>query len=343
MLSLAKLEQYEKEGWLRSQIHPKYPLRIYNYTEKTQFEGNWNYITKNCRGMIVEVPTGKVIGRPFPKFFNLEESRHTPTDNFQLYQKVDGSLGILCKYQGELIFATRGSFTSDQAVKGLDILWKKYEPYINDLFSYRADGSKNAKTILFEIIYPANRVVVRYDEEKLIMLGAFDKYHVEMDYDSLPPWPDKVKRYDGIDYKTCKDLAWPNEEGFVCKFENGDRCKIKFEEYVRLHRILTCCNSKTIYDCLRLGKNLDEILDGIPDEFYKKIKDYADELQRQYDRIYAACHLLYNDIEHMSVGRKEFAACALATQYAKVLFLMKDGKKFDHVIWAMIEPAFSKL
>jgi hypothetical protein len=45
VLNLAKLQQYESEGWLRSQIHPEYPLRIYNYTEQTQFEGKWDETT----------------------------------------------------------------------------------------------------------------------------------------------------------------------------------------------------------------------------------------------------------------------------------------------------------
>jgi RNA ligase len=115
MFALEKLEQYEKDGLLRSQIHPTLPLRIYNYTETVQFEGKWDYITSACRGLVVEIPSGKIIARPFPKFFNIEEKKHTESDNFELYQKVDGSLGILFRYQGDIVLATRGSFTSDQA------------------------------------------------------------------------------------------------------------------------------------------------------------------------------------------------------------------------------------
>jgi RNA ligase len=37
---------------------------------------------------------------------------------------MDGSLGILFNYKGEWVLATRGSFTSDQSVKGTELLQK---------------------------------------------------------------------------------------------------------------------------------------------------------------------------------------------------------------------------
>lgn len=342
MFSLQKLEQYEKDGLLRSQIHPTYPLRIYNYTETVQFEKKWDYITSACRGLVVEIPTGKIIARPFPKFFNIEEKQHIESDKFELYEKVDGSLGILFRYQGEVIMATRGSFTSDQATKGLEILWKKYERYIDELFWYRAEGAKNAKTILFEIVYPENRVVVKYDEEKLIMLGAYDKYHLEMDYHTLPPWPDKVEKFDGLDYRTVQSLNTPNCEGFVVKFENGSRCKIKFEDYVRLHRVMTNFSSKAVFECLKNGKDLNEVLKDTPDEFYANIKEFADDLECKYRIIEYEAESIFEAIGHIA-NRKKFAEQALTTEYADILFKMKDGKEFSDLIWKRIEPPFEKL
>ncbi len=341
MFALEKLEQYEKDGLLRSQIHPTLPLRIYNYTETVQFEKKWDYITSACRGLVVEIPTGKIIARPFPKFFNIEEKKHVESDSFELYEKVDGSLGILFRYQGEVIMATRGSFASDQAKKGLEILWSKYELYITELFRYRAEGAKNAKTILFEIVYPENRVVVRYDEEKLIMLGAYDKYHLEMDYHTLPPWPDKVQKFEGMDYKTVQSLNTPNCEGFVVKFDNGSRCKIKFEDYVRLHRVMTNFSSKAVFECLKNGKDLNEVLKDTPDEFYANIKEFADELSDKYRLIERDCHEMFWAID--TPNRKKFAELALNSPFPSILFAMKDEKDYGSIIWKIIEPPFEKL
>jgi T4 RnlA family RNA ligase len=342
MFSLEKLERYEKDGLLRSQIHPTYPLRIYNYTETVQFEKKWDYITSACRGLVVEIPTGKVIARPFPKFFNIEEKKHVESDSFELYEKVDGSLGILFRYQGDIILATRGSFTSDQATKGLEILWNKYERYIDALFHWRAEGAKNAKTILFEIVYPENRVVVKYDEEKLIMLGAYDKYHVEMNYDDLPPWPDKVPKFEGMDYRTVQSLNTPNSEGFVVKFDNGSRCKIKFEDYVRLHRVMTNFSSKAVFECLKNGKDLREVLKDTPDEFYASIQEFADDLESKYQIIEYEAESIFDAIGHIA-NRKKFAEQALSTEYADILFKMKDEKDYSDLIWKRIEPKYEKL
>ena len=67
------LDKYVADGWLVTQKHPTLPLSIYNYSQKTQYDGHWDEVTLACRGLIVDSSTGKVIVRPFPKFFNYEE------------------------------------------------------------------------------------------------------------------------------------------------------------------------------------------------------------------------------------------------------------------------------
>ena len=74
-----------------------------------------------CRGLITD-NEGNIVARTWGKFFNLEEKKHTPTDDFDVYAKLDGSLGILFYYQNQWVMATRGSFTSDQAIKGFEML-----------------------------------------------------------------------------------------------------------------------------------------------------------------------------------------------------------------------------
>ena len=56
----------------------------------------------------------------FNKFFNMEEHQpeEIPNETFEVFEKLDGSLGILFWYQGQWILATKGSFTSDQAIRG---------------------------------------------------------------------------------------------------------------------------------------------------------------------------------------------------------------------------------
>jgi RNA ligase len=124
------LDKYVADGWLVTQKHPTLPLSIYNYSQKTQYDGHWDDVTLSCRGLIVDTETGEVIIRPFEKFFNYEEvPEEIPwetSDYIYVQEKMDGSLGILFRYKDDWILATRGSFTSAQAVRGMEIIKSKY-------------------------------------------------------------------------------------------------------------------------------------------------------------------------------------------------------------------------
>ena len=143
------LDKYVADGWLVTQKHPTLPLSIYNYSQKTQYDGHWDEVTLACRGLIVDSSTGKVIIKPFPKFFNYEEvEAEVPwktSDYVYVQEKMDGSLGILFYYlEGmEWVLATRGSFTSNQAIKGMEILKSKYN----------LDVFEKSIAYLIEIIY----------------------------------------------------------------------------------------------------------------------------------------------------------------------------------------------
>ena len=111
------LNKYYEEGLVYKQVHPTLPLTIWNYTEKVQYDNLWDGVTIQTRGLVTD-DEGNIIARPFKKFFNIEEKRYVPTEKFDVYEKLDGSLGILFNYKGEWIMSTRGSFISEQAIKG---------------------------------------------------------------------------------------------------------------------------------------------------------------------------------------------------------------------------------
>ena len=78
-----------------------------------------------------------------------------------------------------------------------------------------------------------NRIVVDYgDYEGLVLLGAFETATgKELPYSVLKEIEgfDIVKEYDFEDFESLKDHNIPNMEGYVVRFSNGERCKIKFE------------------------------------------------------------------------------------------------------------------
>lgn len=141
------------ERYIRVQSHPTQPLNIINYTELAQYANLWDEVTLQCRGLIYNTETEEVVARPFKKFHNWDDGRqpYPPAGPLIRAPKMDGSLGILypcddAKYGWAV--ATRGSFTSDQAVFASALLNRWVEEG-----KIRIADLNVGKTYLTEIIY----------------------------------------------------------------------------------------------------------------------------------------------------------------------------------------------
>ena len=241
------------KNYVRVNKHPEHDLYIYNYTQNAQFERVWNEITLSCRGLILD-ENWNIVGRPFPKFFNLGEMENqvVPESSFEVFDKMDGSLGILYWINDVPFMASRGSFASDQSDKANEMLHGKYRnswPLLD-----------KSKTYLFEIIYPENRIVLNYGaSEELVLLAVIDTQSGEefpLEDIGFP----LVEKYDGIkDILTLKEMDITNKEGFIIKYANNFRVKIKFEEYLRLHRIITQVSNLNIWEYLKTNQSFEEI------------------------------------------------------------------------------------
>ena len=349
------LNKYHEDNLVYKQVHPTLPLTIWNYSEKVQYDNLWDDITVQTRGLVTD-DKGNIVARPFKKFFNDSEKKHTPTPDFDVYEKMDGSLGILFHYEGEWVLATRGSFTSDQSVKGFEMLQKYDYQKLHKDYTY-----------LFEIIYDDNRIVVKYSYEDLILLGmTHTKTGYEVDlYNEGNDVRLKnlinnlgfkvVKKYDGInDYSVLKEMIKDDEEGFVVRFSNGDRMKIKGEEYLRLHKIMTNVSTTAIWEMLSEGKDVLELLKDVPDEFYNKIKMYGEYLRYHYYRYDEYAGKVYDYFRYGKYGdmdaeptKKEFALHLekqeIHPKVRAICFAMWDKKDYNKIIWNLVKPEFRKL
>ena len=341
-IDLNILEQYVNEGWLEVNNHPSLPLSIYNYSRETQFNEKWDDITLMCRGLILD-KEGNVIARGFNKFFNLEEhtSEEIPNESFEVFEKMDGSLIIGFVYNGEFHTATRGSFTSEQSIDARKIV---DEMKVSDIF-------KEGYSYLFEYIAPNNRIVVDYgDWRELVVLTIIDnKTNEEAKYPELISMACEgfrvVNRYLGVeDYTQLKSKIEGNKEGYVIRFKSGFRVKIKGEEYVRLHRLITNFSNVDIWELLKDEKPLNEFLDNVPDEFDVWVKGWINKLNQEYEDIEAEADFMYNRYIDRFMTRKEIAEIVLKkpSYLHAILFKMVDEKDYSHLIWRLIKPEYSK-
>jgi RNA ligase len=271
---------------------------------------------------------GNVIARPFPKFFNYGDPQigEIPIEPYTVTEKLDGSLGIVYRLEGVPHIATRGSFTSDQAIKGTAMLREQELAHFDGI------------TALFEIVYPENRIVVDYGgQTALTLLAAIDNatgLDTALPYYTGP----KVQHHGEVSLETLTTHDRPNCEGYVVAFQSGLRVKVKHAEYVRLHKIVTGINARFVWESMRAGDDLTTLLTGIPDEIYQWVDNTRRQIQFDYDELEAAALTVFTQ-RPLDVERKEIAAYFLGSSASpSVMFSMLDGKDYADIIWKAIRP-----
>lgn len=342
------LPKYMEWGWIKKADHPSLPISIYGYTRTCQFESRWDDVTTDCRGIILD-GEGNLVARGFPKFFNWEQTDLSMPDHEHVHvqKKADGSLGILFHYADQWILATRGSFMSDQAIIGMEIIRSKY-----DLGKFRKD-----LTYVGEIIYPSNRIVVSYGQiESFVFLSAFlGSNEVTWNFFLAIMHSIGIPRNEIVECNTVfkpeelsrilmkSDGEIENEEGYVLRFHPSNyRVKLKFEEYLRLHRLLTSFSNLDIWRLLQEDKSFDAFLERVPDEFDLWVRMNIDSIQSSYSEIENECRAIFQ--EKNQEDKKQFALSITDLEgYKKsILFEMFDGKDYSRKIWRKIRPSYQR-
>jgi RNA ligase len=322
------------DGYLKLNKDPNSELQLLNYTDKAQFDKEWNEYTLECRGLIFD-KNGTIIARPFGKFFNYEEVDNIPNSKFKVFQKLDGSLGIVYYYNKQWNIATRGSFNSDQAQYARENLMIEYKALIDKL-------DKN-NTYLFEIIYPENRIVVDYNtSQRLVLLGCINtQTGIEIDIDNIE-YPDKALTYSFEDFNSiiATQSEESKDEGYVIQFEDGSRLKMKYDKYKSLHKIMCNFTPRIVWESLKNNTPMD--LSSVPDEFYNQVKEIQNKLNNEYKIKYDKMYSLYNSIpSELKNDKKSFAQYVMANhkEYQTYMFsfLMDKKQNIADSIWQEIK------
>jgi hypothetical protein len=138
--------------------------------------------------------------------------------------------------------------------------------------------------------------------------------------------------------------------------------KIKGDEYVRLHRILTGFSNKDIWEMLRNGDNLNMFLSSVPDEFDAWVKRIIRDLEDKHSEILGYVITDFWEIdneliqEQLQLGddlvfdereyAKKYAEKAFTKKYPHLLFSYRkeilNPINTSKAIWDLIRPKYEK-
>ncbi|MGH8905867.1 MAG: T4 RnlA family RNA ligase [Egibacteraceae bacterium] len=351
LLDEGLLRRRIEDGFVKVAWHGVHPLVVLNYTARTQYEHAWDKVTSACRGLVVEcAPTpgaglrfGRIVARPLDKFFNLDDPEGIAAveanagQPFSVWEKVDGSLFVVvCDHEFGLVTCTRGSFESEQADVGRRLLAMADQ-----------DALRQGWTCLFEVVYPDNRIVVDYgDVEELVLLTARDASGDEVAPETLGRLAREVgvraaRRFDVGDVRELAKMIGSDEEGFVVRFTDGARVKVKGVEYIRLHRLLTCTTARSVWEILASGGDVGELLERVPDEFYEWVRRWVERLRDEHASVMAEAHRTVAGVRGLGSRKEQAAALLQLPGYLPgVAFALLDGKdqRARDKVWRELKP-----
>lgn len=349
-MNMEEVKKRIDDGLINVRKHPFLDLWIYNYGHKTQYGGFWDEYTERCRGLITD-GNGNILNNPFPKFFNLEEKEYTKIENLpseipKITEKIDGMLGILYEEGGKVAISTRGAFDSPFAIWATNWIRTK---------GYSLGDFKNEYTYLFDIIYPDNKIIVDYKGRAELVLLAVRNNSSNDELDHIKEaqrlgfsyakeyYFDKIE--DAVKY--LESLKGSEFEGFVIKFSNGLRIKIKSLDYKRLHKLLSGVSARYIWRSLRDTGSVESIIENVPDEFMQWVKNIEMELKVSKMEIMTKATNITLDAKKLENRVDQFNYISMRSEkdygygIRKIAIFLLDGNvgKAELAAWQLIKPS----
>jgi RNA ligase len=300
----------EGEGIIVSE-RPGYRVIDYVFATEDTFRSPLHL---QCRGLKFD-DTGRIIARPFHKFFNLGE-RELPEDvdwqrSHRVFEKLDGSMIHPAILAGEMAFMTRMGITDTaraaQAIASDAVL-----------ALCRAE-IEAGRTPIFEYTGPDNRIIVPYDRPQLTLLTSREtvsgRYLGSADLDSLAqsfgvPVASGFGKVEDVASFISASRALREAEGYVIAFEDGHRLKIKANDYVLRHNALSTVQLEKNVLAAVVTETLDDILPLLDARTAELVRDYRRQVIRAIEGFVAEAEQFH--AAHKDLPRKAYAEAALA-------------------------------
>ena len=150
--------------------------------------------------------------------------------------------------------------------------------------------------------------MVRYSKPELVLLAAYLEDGTEVPFDALT--------------ETAKALGWraarrhafesfselveharglpKTEEGFVIRFIDGLRLKLKGDEYRRIHALISRCTPLAMWEAMQAGDDMQAIRRDLPEEFWGDFDAITSLLRQGLDEVTARVAAAAAELAHLS-------------------------------------------
>jgi hypothetical protein len=289
---------------------------------------------QDCRGLILERDTWKIMSMSFRKFFNHGEGNAVDINwsTASVLEKLDGTMiQLYWDWNKEKWFAaTTGMAEGEGEVNN------KLGTTFNDLFfetikKYGFDIKKLDVrfTYVFELTTPYNIVVKPHGESSVTLLTArSNKTLIEFSYENLQILGNLlglpvVKSFNlnathfGTLIKTFENMSW-SEEGYVVVDENFNRVKIKNPAYCAVHHLKGKTAEHNILTIIK-SNEIDEFGATFPER-----KEELFRLKKAYDDLVEKLNTVW---DNLSAHRPKNITASEKKRFAmKVFEVTKENK-----------------
>ena len=312
---------------------------------------------RECRGLIFDNATGKLISRPYHKFFNVGERDETQLNNIDLtkphvvLEKLDGSMIRPIPTKEGFRLGTKAGITDVAMNAEVFIADKpKYSDFIQLMIS-RDIGA----TPIFEWCSRKNRVVVDYPNDQLILTAIRDNISGKyLPYETLVGWGSYynipvVKAIAGDDTDITKVVdhirKWDDGEGVVIRFDDGHMAKVKADEYILRHRSKEQINSEKNIIQVILSDAVDDMIPLLTEDDATRLRKFQSDFWSAVDEVAQDLTTIFKGGDMMYPDKKEFAVQfvnrMLLPIHRPFMFGMKQGKECKQLLIDSIEKSLS--
>jgi len=310
-----------------------YPISVFNYrlAQYSDFTlplpSNPKVTAYETRGLTFVFNKNGSLFKRFlllEKFFNLNqvpESMYSVVKNYKIKfvnNKEDGSIASYIQLpNGRVVGKSKMGFDNEQS-NGINRIYKS-RPDVKQFVDWCL---KNDITAIFEYVSPANRIVLRYLEEDLILLRMRNNStgkHLDMkDYldkigsIKIAPFEDDYSDLDNLIEVTAKQV---DKEGVIVQtvddFGKDKFFKIKTPWYIERHGLLTNdLYREHIIIGYILDDKIDDILGQVPEdekEAHQRINKIITIVKRTLSEKVLDIEKSYEQFVKSNMTKKEYA------------------------------------